>query len=270
MTLTITNFTDDVRAIARTHSASPTEFNELNTIATALGTDPTLHDKTIEVAPAGLQSGNVVNTKFTNAVLRIVNMGKGGNLTPAAMGTAISSGIAGFLPPVNTVIPAVTGAGTVGQTLTCDGGSWNNYTTLNYSWYSGGAYVGAGPTRLLTASDGGKSVYCYVTAINGGGQTGATSNSVAVQGIPVNSVAPVASGTGTVGQILSTTTGTWSNAPTSYTYQWLRGGVAIAGATVSTYTLAAADSATNVSCRVAAVNAAGTAAGVVSNAIPVT
>jgi hypothetical protein len=80
-----------------------------------------------------------------------------------------------------------------------------------------------------------------------------------------NTVAPVVSGTGTVGQILTTTNGTWVNAST-YAYQWLRDGVAIVGATASTYVLVAADSTHAVSCRVTATNAGGSAsASAVSN-----
>jgi len=87
--------------------------------------------------------------------------------------------------------------------------------------------------------------------------------------VPVNTVAPVASGAGTVASTLSVTTGTWSNTPTSYAYQWLRGGANIAGATAASYVLAAADSGTNVSCRVTASNASGAGTPVVSNAIAV-
>jgi hypothetical protein len=85
--------------------------------------------------------------------------------------------------------------------------------------------------------------------------------------VPVNTVAPVASGTGTVGQTLSCTQGTWQYA-TSYAYQWLRGATNIVGAIAATHVLVAADSGTNVSCRVTATNAAGSAAAT-SNAIAV-
>lgn len=37
---------------------------------------------------------------------------------------------------------------------------------------------------------------------------------------PVNTVLPVISGTPVPGNVLSTTTGTWTNSPTGYTYQW--------------------------------------------------
>jgi hypothetical protein len=39
---------------------------------------------------------------------------------------------------------------------------------------------------------------------------------------PVNTVAPVVTGTPTQGQTLTTDDGTWTNTPTGYTYQWQR------------------------------------------------
>lgn len=86
-------------------------------------------------------------------------------------------------------------------------------------------------------------------------------------GLPVNSVAPVASGTGTVGQTLSVTDGTWTYSP-SFTYQWKRGGVNIGGATSNTYLLDALDAGTTVTCAVTGTNIAGNASGT-SNGIAV-
>lgn len=78
--------------------------------------------------------------------------------------------------------------------------------------------------------------------------------------LPVNSVAPVISGTATVGQTLSSTTGTWSGTGTlSYAYQWKRDGVNISGATSATYLLDALDEATNITCRVTATDDNGSA-----------
>ena len=72
---------------------------------------------------------------------------------------------------------------------------------------------------------------------------------------PVNTVAPVVSGTATVGQTLSTTNGTWTGAPApTFTYQWQRTGVDISGATSSTYVLVAADYANTIRCVVKATN----------------
>jgi hypothetical protein len=84
-------------------------------------------------------------------------------------------------------------------------------------------------------------------------------------GAPVNLTPPVVSGTPQVGQTLTTTTGTWSNAPTRYSYQWRRcdaaggGCVAITGATSSSYTLVTADQGTTLRAAVTATNAAGSA-----------
>jgi hypothetical protein len=98
----------------------------------------------------------------------------------------------------------------------------------------------------------------------------ALQNAIAGSAVPVNLTAPVASGAATVGSVLTVTNGTWSNFPSSYTYQWRRGAANIAGATAATYTLVAADSTTTVTCRVTAHNGAGASAFAASNGISVT
>lgn len=77
-------------------------------------------------------------------------------------------------------------------------------------------------------------------------------------GVPVPTAAPAITGTVTVGQVLTCSSGTWTGSPTGYTYQWRRRVPgSIPGATTGTYTLAAADSGYNVECYVTATNAAG-------------
>lgn len=77
---------------------------------------------------------------------------------------------------------------------------------------------------------------------------------------PVNTVAPVISGTQVVGQTLSTTNGTWTGDPT-FTYQWYRGATLISGATSNTYVLVQADAGntSNITCRVTGTNILGSA-----------
>jgi hypothetical protein len=77
---------------------------------------------------------------------------------------------------------------------------------------------------------------------------------------PANTVAPVVSGDPTEGETLSCTTGTWTNSPSGYAYQWLRDDVEISGATSSTYDLVFADIDAMVSCEVTATNAGGSVA----------
>lgn len=83
--------------------------------------------------------------------------------------------------------------------------------------------------------------------------------SAAVNGLPANTAAPVASATSLSvagGGIASVTTGTWTGSPT-YTYQWYRGGTAIAGATTNSHTLVAADVGLTLTCTVTGTNASG-------------
>ena len=100
--------------------------------------------------------------------------------------------------------------------------------------------------------------------------SGASWSQQAELGPPVSTTAPALSGTATVGNKLTCSTGSWAGTPTptSFTYQWLRGGSAIAGATTSSYTVASADQTAALSCRVTAQNSAG-ATSATSNALTV-
>lgn len=85
--------------------------------------------------------------------------------------------------------------------------------------------------------------------------------------LPVNTVAPVISGSTSLGSVLSSTTGTWTGTPTiTFAYQWYRGATLITGATSSTYTIVVADSAAALTCQVTATNIAGSTSAT-SNAI---
>jgi len=78
--------------------------------------------------------------------------------------------------------------------------------------------------------------------------------------LPVNTVAPVVSGTATVGSTLTTTNGTWTGAPTpTFTYQWQRNTSNISGATSSTYVVQLADVGFTLRCVVTGTNSVGSA-----------
>lgn len=164
---------------------------ELNAIRIALGADNTTRDTTMQTAPAGLQPGNAANTPFTNAVLRLVNAGKAGNLSTITMANIIG-GIASPGPPVNTVAPTITyvnggsGAGTVGAAYASGVGTWvppAAQNTRTNQWMRNNTTPIAGATAATytaVAADSGNTIALQVTMTNAGGSTPALSNVAAI------------------------------------------------------------------------------------------
>lgn len=74
---------------------------------------------------------------------------------------------------------------------------------------------------------------------------------------PLNTAAPVVSGTTEVDSVLSTTNGAWSNSPTSFAIIWRRGSTTIGGATNPTRPLTEADVGQMISTSITATNADG-------------
>ncbi len=160
--------------------------------------------------------------------------------------------------PQNTGRPSISGSAHQGSTLSTSNGTWSNDpTSFGYQWQdcnsSGSACANisgaTGSTYVLSASDFGHTVDVVVTASNSAGSAQATSAATAVvtPPAPVNSTKPMISGTAQVGNTLTSSTGTWSNSPTSFGYQWQdcnssgSGCANISGATGSTYVLSASD-----------------------------
>jgi len=76
--------------------------------------------------------------------------------------------------------------------------------------------------------------------------------------VPANTGLPTISGPAQTGQTLMASPGSWTNSPTSFIYQWNRGGTAISGAASSTYIPVTADVGFTLTVSVIAVNASGT------------
>lgn len=80
---------------------------------------------------------------------------------------------------------------------------------------------------------------------------------VAAGGVPVNTVLPAITGTYRAGETLTCSTGTWTDSPSSYAYQWQRDGSPIGGATSATYAVTPTDIPALLTCVVIATNAVG-------------
>jgi subtilisin family serine protease len=162
-------------------------------------------------------------------------------------------------PPASTTPPTISGTAQQGQMLTEAHGSWTNSPSgFTYQWLqcdsSGNTCTAIATATSQTyspvAQDVGHTLEVQETAANGGG-SGAPANSSATAVVlparPANMAPPTISGTAQQGQTLTEAHGSWTNSPTSFTYQWLQceslgsGCVPIVGATHQTYVTVAED-----------------------------
>lgn len=178
----------------------------------------------------------------TGTVTVTARAGAGYVLAPNAQ----SSWSATFKGLLTGPTPKITGTAKVGATLTANPGIWSPApVNLRYQWYrSGAAITGATASSysILPADVGSTFTVRVIGSKDGYANVGKPSVATApvVKGSLVGP-APVIAGTVRVGSTLTANPGTWSPAPETLSYQWYRSGVAITGATVSTFGLTAAD-----------------------------
>ena len=129
----------------------------------------------------------------------------------------------------NSVLPVVSGTLAASSTVSATTGTWSTSGTFTYQWQSstdGSAWTNissaTSSTYALTGTETGKYIRVQVTNSISSGTISGTAYSVATVkiGAPSNTALPVISGTLRIGSAQSVTTGTWTNSPTSYAYQW--------------------------------------------------
>ena len=210
-------------------------------------------------------AGSVVRSEVT-----ALNAAGASAATPSAVTEVVVAAPASISPPVLSGLPAVGGA------LSSSAGVWNPVaSTLAYQWLSCAAdgsgcasIPGAtGSAYVLGAADAGHTLEARVSATDAAGTTAVLSNrSQVVVALPASAKAPRIRGRARVGKKLSGSQGSWSNAPTTYRYQWLRcnkrGGHcrSIRRATHTTYRLTRRDAGHRLRLRVVASNLAGSTA----------
>jgi outer membrane protein assembly factor BamB len=205
------------------------------------------------------------------------------NYSPSAVtltitngGNAGGSGGAGGTgpnPPVEVNPPSLSGAAQEGETLQVDPGTWEQATSFEYSWWAcdtGGNCTqipnASSSTFLLTSAQLGDQVGAIVVADGPGGSNSDYTNlsdPVMAEPVPTISSLPAITGAISPGDPLSASSGSWSNAPTAYSYQWQRCSstgtscTPISGATSQTYTLTSTDSGSTLEVQVTASNYGG-------------
>ena len=137
-------------------------------------------------------------------------------------------------------VPTITGSGAALAELTAVPGTWDDGTTLSYTWYADGVEIAGATsgTYTPTLAQIGAQITVKVTSTKEGFVTESATSS------PVGPISPAAltlkpvptiTGSGTVGQELTANPGTW-DADVVLTYKWFLNGVEIAGATMATFT----------------------------------
>ncbi len=173
--------------------------------------------------------------------------------------------------------PVVTGTATEDQTLTADTSSIADADGLgafSYQWQRDGVDIGGatGSTYTLGDADVGTSISVVVSYTDGNGTAESLTSAAVGPVANVNDAptgAPLVTGTTTEDQTLSADTSSIADADGlgAFSYQWQRDGVAIGGATASTYTLGDADVGASISVVVSYTDGNGTAESLTSAAV---
>ncbi|WP_307099909.1 hypothetical protein [Arthrobacter globiformis] len=160
----------------------------------------------------------------------------------SASTAAVAPGALGAAP-----VPTITGDLKVGSVLTANPGAWEpSPVSLEYQWFRSGVAISGATesTYVLAGADAGQAFTVQVTGSRSGYEA-VTKSSASTAAVAPGALgaAPVPTITGDlkVGSVLTANPGAWEPSPVSLEYQWFRSGVAISGATESTYVLAGAD-----------------------------
>ncbi|MEU5716255.1 hypothetical protein AB0G71_10775 [Streptomyces sp. NPDC020403] len=178
--------------------------------------------------------------------------------TPDVVGVSAPVMVAQGVAPKATTAAKISGSARVGSTLTAVPGVWSPAaTSYAYRWKADGkAVAGAtAPAYTVPAALLGKKISVSVTARRTGHASGSSTTAaakVAAGVAPKATKAPTISGTAKVGKVLTLARGTWTPAPTSYTYRWYANGKAIAGAAKTSLTLKTAQRGTKITVKVTA------------------
>ena len=247
---------------------SKSDVSHLHSITSIVGLSPALATKAASVHTHTISDISGLGTHMstmTDSVATLTQNVSGlitltGNHTTQISQILAQLGSNASSKPVIVSAPVITGTPSFGSTLSVSTGNWTNSPTgFFYVWNrkntSGTVTQITGATAstyTLVAADAGMYISADVTSANSLGGNSLPSSSAfttIVSKPPTITVNPSISGTFAILQTLSLVIGTWSDSP-SFTYQWLRNGTAISGATGLSYATLSSDAGQKISVRV--------------------
>jgi surface antigen len=159
--------------------------------------------------------------------------------------------------PASPTQPAIVGTPTVGTPVSAATGTWSPApSSYQYQWLLDGAAISGATAKTYTPTPftANRTLAVQVSGVRAGSPTvqAVSPPAVVAPGTLTASRRPTLTGTAKIGQRLTATTGTWSRADVSFTYQWFSGANSIAGATAATYVAQAADVGQPITVRVTA------------------
>ena len=261
--------------VGQTLTASTSDISDSDGLADAIFTYQW-------IANDGTEDTDIQNATGSTYILATADEGKtikvrvsftddGGNRE--TLTSAATVAVAVIPNSAATGAPTISGTAQVGQTLTASTSGISDSNGLadaifTYQWIANDGTEdtdiqnATGSTYILAAADEGKTIKVRVSFTDDGGnqETRTSAVTVAVAAIPNSAAtgAPTISGTAQVGQALTASTSGISDsnglANAIFTYQWVANDgtedTDIQNATVSTYTLAAADEGKTIKVRV--------------------
>lgn len=183
--------------------------------------------------PGAAQNGKTLTVKVTGRKTGY------GTTSRASAGVTVKAGV------FTAATPKITGQVRTGATVSVSRGTWTPAaSSYRYQWRVDGAAIRGATSSQYTipSTYGGRKLSVTVTGV----RTGYASKSVSSATTTVlrsytRTAAPTISGTVRIGSTLKVGShGTWTPTPSSWKYQWKANGVAISGATGSSYKLTSA------------------------------
>lgn len=199
--------------------------------------------------PEQVKEGCDITAKVVGSILGLLPIER---ITNAIQLPAIPGLPGSVKAPVATKAVTIPTTAKVGTPLAATAPTWDDSgdvkTVTTYQWLRAGAAIPGAtlPTYTPTAEDLGKALSVQATGTREKAPQPTVSTSAAVtvaQGdAPTATVQPSIAGTPKVGETLTVNAPTWSGTgTTANTYQWLRDGQPVTGATAPTYVVTEAD-----------------------------